>query len=123
MFKGLRTVIYQVDDLEKAKAWYSSVLGKPPYFDQPYYVGYNVGGYELGLDPGASETPGQGGVRAYWGVDNAKETYKRLLELGATEHSALQDVGEGILVGSVLDPFGNLFCIIENPHFSLGEEQ
>ncbi len=119
MLKGMRTVIYQVSDLERAKAWYSAVLGKPPYFDEPYYVGYNVGGYELGLDPGVPASAGQGGVRAYWGVDNSKETYKLLLELGATEHSSLQDVGEGILVASVLDPFGNLFCIIENPQFSL----
>ncbi len=123
MVQGLRTVIYQVSDLEKAKEWYSTVLGKPPYFDKPYYVGYNVGGYELGLDPDLSGSSGQGGVRAYWGVESAAETYKLLLELGATVHSTLQDVGEGILVASVLDPFGNLFCIIENPHFSLEQEQ
>ena len=30
-----------------------------------------------------------------------------------------QDVGEGILVASVLDPFGDVFGIIENPHFSI----
>lgn len=99
MLQGLRTVIYQVSDLEKAKEWYSAVLGKPPYFDEPFYVGYNVGGYELGLDPDMSGASGQtGGVRAYWGVESAVETYQRLLELGATEHSAVQDVGEGILI-------------------------
>jgi catechol 2,3-dioxygenase-like lactoylglutathione lyase family enzyme len=50
-FLGLRTVIYHAPDLEKAREWYSSVLGFGPYFDQPFYVGFNVGGYELGLDP------------------------------------------------------------------------
>ena len=124
MFQGLRTVIYEVTDLEAAKEWYSSVLGIAPYFDQPFYVGFNVGGYELGLDPGTSANSGQvGGVRAYWGVQNAVEVYSRLLEMGATEHSAVQDVGEGIMVASVIDPFGNLFGIIENPHFSLPQEQ
>jgi catechol 2,3-dioxygenase-like lactoylglutathione lyase family enzyme len=49
MFQGLRTVIYHVDNLEKAKAWYTEVLGIKPYFDQPFYVGFNVGGYELEL--------------------------------------------------------------------------
>ena len=51
MFQGLRTVIYHVDDLEKAKAWYGKALKIKPYFDKPFYVGFNVGGYELGLDP------------------------------------------------------------------------
>ncbi|MEO6458292.1 MAG: VOC family protein [Chloroflexia bacterium] len=128
MLQGLRTVIYQVSNLEKAKEWYSTVVGMPPYFDEPFYVGYNVGGYELGLDPDMSGASGMsgvgaGGVRAYWGVESAVETYQRLLELGATEHSAVQNVGEGILTGVVLDPFGNLFGIIENPHFSLEQEQ
>src|SRR5439155_548803 len=51
MILGLRTVIYHVPDLERATAWYSSVFGVQPYFDEPFYVGFNVGGYELGLDP------------------------------------------------------------------------
>jgi hypothetical protein len=35
----------------------------------------------------------------------------------AKVHEALHDVGEGIKVASVLDPFGNRIGIIENPHF------
>lgn len=30
----------------------------------------------------------------------------------------VQDVGEGIKVATVADPFGNSFGVIENPHFS-----
>ena len=52
MMLGLRTVIYPVTDLARGKAWYADVLGVAPYFDQPYYVGFAVGGFELGLDPG-----------------------------------------------------------------------
>ncbi|MBA3963294.1 MAG: VOC family protein [Chthoniobacterales bacterium] len=119
---GLRTVIYKAPDLGKAKAWYASVLGFPPYFDQPFYVGFNVGGYELGLDPNATGSPsGATGAVAYWGVANAEEALPRLLSLGAQECSAVQDVGEGIRVASVVDPFGNTFGIIENPHFRLAE--
>jgi catechol 2,3-dioxygenase-like lactoylglutathione lyase family enzyme len=54
MFQGLRTVIYRVPDLTRAKAWYSEAFGIQPYFDEPFYVGFNIGGYELGLDPNAS---------------------------------------------------------------------
>jgi len=117
-FQGLRTVIYHARDLAKTKSWYAEVLGIEPYFDQPFYVGFNVGGYELGLDPDASSTPGgTSGAVVYWGVANADAAFQRLLSLGATERSAVQEVGEGIKVATVFDPFGNIFGIIENPHF------
>jgi len=119
-FLGLRTAIYHAPDLDKAKAWYSKILGITPYFDQPFYVGFNVGGYELGLDPDpASKSEGAGGVTVYWGVADAEAALQRLLSLGATERTAVQEVGEGIRVATVLDPFGNVFGVIENPHFKL----
>ena len=62
---------------------------------------------------------GRGGTVAYWGVDDAEAALQRLLDLGATPHGAVEDVGEGIRVGTVQDPFGNVFGIIENPHFEL----
>jgi predicted enzyme related to lactoylglutathione lyase len=119
MFQGLRTVIYHVGDLEKAKEWYSRVLKIKPYFDKPFYAGFNVGGYELGLDPDMEGVARGGSVVAYWGVADARSALKRLLELGATAHSPVQDVGDDIRVATVTDPFGNIFGIIENPHFSL----
>jgi predicted enzyme related to lactoylglutathione lyase len=119
-FLGLRTVIYHAPDLAKAKEWYSQALAIEPYFDQPFYVGFNVGGYELGLDPDASSTPGgNGGAVAYWGVADAGAAFRRLIELGATERSNVQEVGEGIRVATVFDPFGNIFGVIENPHFKI----
>jgi predicted enzyme related to lactoylglutathione lyase len=123
MFLGLRTAAYHVDEIEKGKDWYSKVLGIQPYFDQPFYVGFNVAGYELGLQP--TETPiGEkaDGAVAYWGVENAEAAYQRIIELGATAHEPVQDVGEGIKVAAVKDPFGNVFGIIENPHFKLDKE-
>jgi predicted enzyme related to lactoylglutathione lyase len=119
MFLGLRTAIYYVDDLNEAKEWYSSVLGFAPYFDEPFYVGFNVGGYELGLHPGGDRSAKAAGVVAYWGVENAEAALARLLERGATEHEAVQDVGGGIKVAAVTDPFGNVFGVIENPTFTL----
>ena len=119
MFQGLRTVIYHVGDLEKAKAWYSQALRAKPYFDKPFYVGFNVGGYELGLDPDLEGVSRGGSVVAYWGVSDARAALNRLLELGAAAHSPVQDVGDDIRVATVTDPFGNVFGIIENPHFSL----
>lgn len=115
MFRGLRTAIYPAPDLSAAKAWYTKALGIEPYFDQPFYVGFSVGGFELGLLPDAK--PGTDGVHTYWGVANAREAHERLVKLGATSLEAPNDVGEGIVVASVRDPFGNRLGLIENPHF------
>ena len=114
MILGLGTAIYPVTDLAHAKEWYAKVLQRQPYFDQPFYVGFNVGGFELGLDPNASAS---GAAVAYWGVEDARAAYDRLIELGATAHHDVQEVGGGIKVASVRDPFGNVLGIIENPHF------
>ena len=122
MFLGLRTAVYDAPDLAKAKAWYSKVLGEQPYFDQPFYVGFNVGGYELGLLPAKDVGPkrARAGV-AYWGVEDAQTAYKRLVDMGATPLEEIQDVGGGILIGAVKDPFGNVLGIIQNPNFKPGE--
>jgi predicted enzyme related to lactoylglutathione lyase len=118
MFLGLRTAIYHVADIEKGKAWYTEVLGVKPYFDEPFYVGFNVAGYELGLHPGGGNSDDKAdGAVAYWGVENAAAAFKRMQELGATIHEEVQDVGAGIKVAAVKDPFGNIFGIIENPNF------
>lgn len=119
-FIGLRTIVYHVSDLDAAKRWYTLAIGVEPYFDEPYYVGYNIGGFELGLDPSPnSGKSGTGGTTAYWGVAKAEEAIASLVGAGATLKSPATDVGEGILVGSVLDPFGNELGVIENPHFKL----
>jgi predicted enzyme related to lactoylglutathione lyase len=119
MILGLRTVIYKVPDLDKAKAWYTKILGFEPYFAEPYYVGFQVGGFELGLDPDMAGASSGGGVVPYWGVADAEAEYRRLLELGAASLDPVRDVGEGIRVAAVRDPFGNAFGIIENPQFSV----
>jgi len=110
--------IFGINDLEKAKKWYSEATGVSPYFDQPFYVGFNVGGFELGLDPNAkSVSTESAGVVAYWGVDNIEEEYQRLLSIGAKAHSKIRDVGENIKVTTVVDPFGNIFGIIYDANF------
>jgi predicted enzyme related to lactoylglutathione lyase len=120
-FKALMTAIYPTADLARAKAWYAEVFGVAPYFDEPFYVGFNVSGYELGLMPVEPplHQPGNRGVVAYWGVDDAAAAHARLLSLGATELGAVQDVGGGIKVSMVADPDGNALGVIENPHFGV----
>ena len=117
---GLRTVGYKVADINEARAWYTKALGIEPYFSEPYYVGFNVAGYELGLQPqDGAETPKVANVIAYWGVDDVDDAYSALLHLGATPFEEPMDVGGGIKVAAVFDPWGNAFGVIFNPHFSL----
>jgi predicted enzyme related to lactoylglutathione lyase len=117
MFQGLRTIIYQVPDLARAKAWYSDAFGIQPYFDEPFYVGFNVGGYELGLHPNTGSITAGNNSTTYWGVPNIEAAHKHMLERGATPREPITEVGDGIKVATVADPFGNLIGIIENPHF------
>jgi predicted enzyme related to lactoylglutathione lyase len=123
MLLGLRTVIYHVNDLAKAKEWYTQVIGHGPYFDEPFYVGFNVGGYELGLDPDSTGVSAGGSAFAYWGVEDAHAEYQRLLKLGGRKNTEVQEVGGGIFVGTVIDPWGNIFGIIQNPHFKVEAAQ
>ena len=124
MVKGLATVIYPVTDLDRAKTWYAKAFGQAPYFDQPFYVGFNIAGYELGLDPNQSAAAvgsGGGGV-AYWRVNEITGAVQHFVSAGAVEVSPIQDVGDGIKVATVADLFGNHIGLIENPHFTLPKE-
>lgn len=121
MFLGLRSHILDADDLAATKAWYAEVLGREPYFDEPFYVGFDVGGFELGMLPRDTEKPYPAGGETYWGVGDIEEAYAQLQRLGAAPAHDITDVGEGILMAIVTDPAGNRIGIIENPHFKPGQ--
>lgn len=111
--QGLRSFILDVPDLALAKQLYTDVLGKEPYFDQPFYVGFDVGGYELGLVPAES-------MRAitYFGVDDVPAAIAQLTKRGFTVSDEPQDVGEGIITASLTDPFGHPIGLIRNLRFA-----
>lgn len=120
MFKGLRTVVYHVPDLDEAKQWFAAVLGFDAYFHEPYYVGFNVGGFELGLLP-FDESESSAVSITYWGVNDIDEAYRALLDKGCDEipDGEVKDVGDGIKVAKVRNPMGNVVGIIVNPHFKI----
>jgi catechol 2,3-dioxygenase-like lactoylglutathione lyase family enzyme len=112
--RGLRTVIYPSPDLARATSWWSNFLGFAPYFDEPFYVGFNVGGYELGLVPDGDPAS----AITYWGVDDVDAAMSSAVASGAEVREAAHDVGDGIVIGSVTTPLGSLVGFIHNPHFS-----
>jgi predicted enzyme related to lactoylglutathione lyase len=125
--RGVCTVVYPVADLAAAKHWYSDILGIEPYFNRPEYIEFRLGDYqhELGLldskyltDIGGAQSLGNpAGVITYWYVDDAEAMFARLLELGAKPHQPPRDFGTGFIGASVIDPFGNILGIMNNPHY------
>jgi len=115
---GLRTCIYRVPELEKAKQWYAKVFRTEAYFDEPFYVGFEIAGYELGLMPDQVKVSSDN-VMTYWGVEDIDTEFARCLELGAAIHEEPNNVGGDIMVASIIDPWGNVIGLIYNPHFHL----
>jgi len=119
MLQGLRTIVYYVGDLAAAKEWYKKIFEIEPYFDEPYYVGYSIGGYELGLNPDDSGYSNGNHSITYWGVADLKSAFARLEALGVEIHQQPENVGGDIWLGSIFDPFGNVIGLIENPEFRI----
>ena len=115
---GLRTAIYKVGDMAKATTWYTKAFKTEPYFNEPFYVGFNIGGYELGLQPEENPTTEKPeSVIALWGVDDIYAAYHDLLEFGAMVSEAPTHVGGELMAASVKDPWGNILGLIYNPEF------
>ncbi len=109
-------MIYAAPDLDEAKRWWTGVLGVAPYFDEPFYVGFEVAGYELGLWPAAEPADG---ALVYWGVSDVAAAVARVVAAGGEVHTAPQEVGGGIVTAMTRTPAGTLLGLIFNPHFRL----
>jgi predicted enzyme related to lactoylglutathione lyase len=106
MTEGIKTIIYPVKDLTRAKTLYSQLLGVGPNMDEAYYVNFNVEGKDVGLDPNGH---GQGmtGPVVYWQVNDIEQSMKALLEAGAETEQEVRDVGGGLLIATLKDADGN----------------
>lgn len=113
MLKKLRTVVYHVADLSAAKEWYSQLTGVQPYFDEPFYVGFDINGCELGLDPDFTGVTAGNQSTVYWAVDDVAAAVKRVTDLGGTIIQDKTNVGGDTFVASLADPFGNNIGVIE----------
>lgn len=110
MNKGVKTIIYPVEDMAQAKARFHTLLGIEPYSDQPYYIGFKVGDQDIGLVPDSPEA----GMTAFYHVGDIKQSLQSLLEAGSEILREINDVGGGRLVGSVRDSDGNIIGLIQD---------
>lgn len=114
MTSGVRTVIYPVKDLARAKELYGKLVGGVPYMDEAYYVGFRVGDQEVGLDPNG-HSQGMTGPVGYCHVDDIEKSLELLLAAGAEVLQAIKDVGGGKLIAAVKDADGNIIGLIQSP--------
>ncbi|MBL0068348.1 MAG: VOC family protein [Chitinophagaceae bacterium] len=113
MFKKLRTVVYHVSNITEARDWYIRATGIEPYFDEPFYVGFNIDGCELGLDPDMTDVVAGNQAYSYWAVDSTEDAAAKLVEIGGTLIQSKTMVGGDIYVAVVSDPWGNYVGLIE----------
>ena len=102
MENPVKHIVFPVKDLDMAKKIYGTFLGVEPYVDSPYYVGYKVGGMEVGLDP-----HGQA-VVSYIDTMDIKASIAELEAAGAMLQMEPKDVGGGLLIAQVKDADGNM---------------
>jgi predicted enzyme related to lactoylglutathione lyase len=104
MASGLVTIIYPVKELAAAKQLFATAFGVPPYIDEAYYVAFNVGGQDVGLDPNG-HGKGMTGPVNYWRVDDINEALATLVD----------DVGGGRQIATVRDADGNPIGLLQDP--------
>ena len=109
MNQGVRTIVYPVRDIARAKSLFRDLLGVEPYADAPYYVGFKVGDQDIGLDPNGHKE----GMTAYYHVDDIQKSLKSLQDAGAKTIQEIKDVGGGRLIASVKDENGNIIGLIQ----------
>ncbi|MFE9169656.1 VOC family protein [Streptomyces kebangsaanensis] len=113
MTAGLKTIVYPVKDLDRAKALFRALLEVEPYADEPYYVGFKDAGQDVGLDPNG-HAQGMTGPVPYWHVDDIRARLAALLEAGAELLQDVRDVGGGRLIASVKDADGNPVGLVQD---------
>ena len=109
---GVQSLVIPTTDVDTAKALITIVAGAEPHTDEPYYVGWNVDGLEVGLNPNG-HAGGMTGPINYWQVDDVAKTQDALVQAGATAGQPATEVGGGTVVGTVTDSDGNVIGLIQ----------
>jgi predicted enzyme related to lactoylglutathione lyase len=126
--RGFATLNLWADDVAAAVAWYGELFGVEPFFTRPKpggglaYAKFRTGDQQAevaiadrSFDPSAAPG-GPGGAVLHWHVDDFEDTYAKLTSMGATEYQPVTPHGP-VRTAAVVDPFGNVFGIMHNPHY------
>ncbi len=108
-----KTIIYPVHDLAAAKAVFGALLGVEPTTDSEYYVGFEVGDQQVGLDPNG-HAHGNAGPVPYWHITGIGQQIEALVAAGATVRQPATGVGGGRTIAILEDADGNPIGLIED---------
>jgi len=111
---GVRTILYPVRDLAKAKALFTQLAGREPVADSPYYVGFDLDGQQIGLVPNGHDSQHMTGATPFWHVDDIEASVKAVLEAGGTMQQEIHGVGNGRRVAAVIDTEGNVLGFLQD---------
>ena len=113
MIKSIKSIVYPSANIDADVAFWTKVLGKEPYFNEHYYVGFRMDGYELGLDPNAI-SEGVTQPVTYWDVADIEEEVAKLVALGMTLHEPIQELSSGVKIAKLKDTAGYMFGLVSS---------
>ena len=100
------TIVIPAADLEVATAFYRTAWGAEPHTETAYYVGFNLDGQEIGLNP-HGERDQMAGPVVYWKTDDLAATVAAVEAAGGTVVRPVTEVGGGTSLALLTDPAGN----------------
>ena len=104
MIKKISHITFPVSDLKKTVAFYENILGLKKTGEWSTYAIFDVGGVELGLEPG-------GKLEVYMLVDDVDKAYKELKKKGVKFIAEPKDQQWGGRTATIVDPDGNAIII------------
>lgn len=109
MLLQLESVVFFVDDIHAAAAWYAALLGVPAEHENPRYAFVRAPhGVLIGFHPADVKNPGGGhGTTPCWEVAEFDAAVGTLLARCATLHRGPGITDFGARVALLIDSFGN----------------
>jgi lactoylglutathione lyase len=100
------TIVIPVEDLATATAFYTTAFGVEPHTETPYYVGFNLDGQEIGINPNGDKDRMTGPV-VYWSTDDLAAKVAEVEAADGTVVRPVTQVGGGTSLALMTDPAGN----------------
>ncbi len=100
------SIVIPVEDIATATAFYTTAFGVAPHTDTPYYVGFNLDGQEVALNPNGGADKMTGPV-VYWNTDDLAAKVAEVEAAGGTVVRPISEVGGGTSIALLTDPAGN----------------
>ena len=103
----VKTILFPTSDIEATKRLFTRLLGTEPFVDEPYYVGFQIGDIQIGIDP-SGEDRGMTGATPFFEVGDIRATIAELTASGADLVEDARGVGGGKQIAMLSDSEGSM---------------